>query len=671
MIKINEITREIGSIDSVNVEKDILANKLVFKCKNQVKESIKLTDGFVFVNFDNGVFTDRYIVDDVSTISDEEDYVSFTWNLGKNATLHRGTVLFNIGCEILNDNGEVERRWLTKRGSFFVETGLNAHCLSPSKESDAIAKLYLELKQKLDTYQGTENAGKVLTVDVDGNVIPAMGGGSVDFDDTITQDETTGKYGIDFADISPAGYSEGKAISGAQANELFRNLVALIDTKQNQLSVGIGLILSGNNIHVNMGNKTGDSEDIVMSQKAVTYALSLKQNKVFLEKTMQWTGPNNDILGIKFGNFDAQTGQYDSGMPASLDAVEAGCLYLWNSQIVPSFTRYYSKTEMEILLGNKADKSNTYTKTKVDEELSKKQGNLTAGNGIAIVNNIISAPLSRMPLDLNEGFVNIADVNDGWYQVTVPGRFGIANTNHKRYELYTGDTVYKEGDENNFVVMAVTNSGIYVVYNGIEDWGDGYLPNTDDINGWLDDKADKSSTYTKTEVDTALEGKQAVGNYALKSEIPTVENTTGESTTAAISQAFFTNAIMLLSQAFDDKQSKPNVDVFTSGTVTLMPNTRHIASALVSTLQVIVADGLLEDCSLTFTTGDTPTVSISAPTDMPIKWHGEAITTFEANTTYELDFRVVALPVANETTGDVEMVNTLIIAGGAVTEASE
>jgi hypothetical protein len=54
-------------------------------------------------------------------------------------------------------------------------------------------------------------------------------------------------------------------------------------------------------------------------------------------------------------------------------------------------TNYYTKSETNTLLGDKADTATTYTKTEVDTALASKQTTLTAGTGISIVDNVISA----------------------------------------------------------------------------------------------------------------------------------------------------------------------------------------------------------------------------------------------------------------------------------------
>ena len=61
-------------------------------------------------------------------------------------------------------------------------------------------------------------------------------------------------------------------------------------------------------------------------------------------------------------------------------------------------SNYYTKTETDALLNDKADKSTTYTKTEVDTALNAKQDTLTAGQNITIQNNVISAGIEVVEL---------------------------------------------------------------------------------------------------------------------------------------------------------------------------------------------------------------------------------------------------------------------------------
>lgn len=97
----------------------------------------------------------------------------------------------------------------------------------------------------------------------------------------------------------------------------------------------------------------------------------------------------------------------------------------------------YTKTEVDTELADKADISDVYTKTEVDTELADKQDVLTAGTGIDITNNVISAT----------GGV-------GWELYDT--------TQHNFYDLFTiGDT--KLTANKNIIVYRILSSNNHVL----------------------------------------------------------------------------------------------------------------------------------------------------------------------------------------------------------------
>ena len=70
--------------------------------------------------------------------------------------------------------------------------------------------------------------------------------------------------------------------------------------------------------------------------------------------------------------------------------------YRWNKTaetwtFIGATGPYYTESEVDNLLSDKADKSTTYTKTEVDTALAGKQNTLTAGANVQINGNVISA----------------------------------------------------------------------------------------------------------------------------------------------------------------------------------------------------------------------------------------------------------------------------------------
>ena len=517
MIKINEKTRRVSPIGVVNVKSDLKAHRLRFICKDQVTENVKLSECSLWINYTNGGIYDRYAVEDLVVNGDN---VTFSWLLGGNATAYNGETQFTILAE-QTENGEISLAWNTVLASFKVEDAIEAELTPRESQQD----VFEQLLQMVGGKQDKLTAGNNITIE--NNVISATGGGSVAFDDTITQNQRTGKYGIDFTSWVVDEHSldpvlplepedNNKAVDAIDIAAAVNALGAVLNRlKQDKLVLDEGLKWFGVSdkllqLDYAQYDQQTQSYDANKPIKGSTYTEGLngKQDTITVDNTLTKSAANQ--LSVHFGNFDSQTGSYDSGMPASLDAIEAGCTYLWNSEIAPTFGNYYTRTMTDTLLAGKQPRGDYATNTALT-------------NGLAL-------------------------------------------------------------------------------------------------------KADTSTTYTKTEVDTALTGKQ-------------------------------------------DARTEVNITDSTLTALTLAKDTDYVFKTLVGTMALSLASAFNSGRStLTFTTGDTPNVTLDSD-DMPEKWHGEEITTFEANTTYELDLRVVELPVKNETTNEVELTPTLIIAGGAVTEA--
>ncbi|MDL2295840.1 hypothetical protein LJC18_03455 [Lachnospiraceae bacterium OttesenSCG-928-E19] len=130
----------------------------------------------------------------------------------------------------------------------------------------------------------------------------------------------------------------------------------------------------------------------------------------------------------------------------------------------------YTKTETDTALADKADKSTVYTKTETDTALAGKADKSSLG-------------------DLaTKDIVDTTDIANG---------------------SVTRDKLSQEVQE------ALTNAGAVDLTP---------YAKTDDVNTALADKADKSTVYTKTETDTALDGKAdktSLGALAAKSSVAT------------------------------------------------------------------------------------------------------------------------------------------------------
>lgn len=91
---------------------------------------------------------------------------------------------------------------------------------------------------------------------------------------------------------------------------------------------------------------------------------------------------------------------------------------------------YYTKTETDVLLADKADASSVYTKTETDNLLGAKQNALTAGENVQITNDVISATDTTYSeaTDTDLGLIKLNSENginlnaDG--QLTISGQWG-------------------------------------------------------------------------------------------------------------------------------------------------------------------------------------------------------------------------------------------------------
>lgn len=107
-----------------------------------------------------------------------------------------------------------------------------------------------------------------------------------------------------------------------------------------------------------------------------------------------------------------------------------------NSSDVYAKTDVYNTNEVNNLLSVKANVTDVYTKTETDNKLTLKQDNLTAGSGISISNNVISAIFS--------GNIVMGDI-----QATIPT---------------TGYNVYLENvQENDILIMSIDNLNTSIV----------------------------------------------------------------------------------------------------------------------------------------------------------------------------------------------------------------
>jgi hypothetical protein len=93
-----------------------------------------------------------------------------------------------------------------------------------------------------------------------------------------------------------------------------------------------------------------------------------------------------------------------------------------NANNVYTKSEVYTKTETDTLIFPKANSSDVYNKAEIDNFLSSKQDELTAGTGIAINNNVIGLtnPQAQI-IDLNVSYVSHQGVNKAVLNNVVAG----------------------------------------------------------------------------------------------------------------------------------------------------------------------------------------------------------------------------------------------------------
>lgn len=176
MITINN--RVIGQISDVSVANDKEVVRLEFKCLNQVTELLKLTDSTVFINYQNGSTKDRYAVTD---LTQDGEYVTFSWTLGANATKKQGKTFFVV-CAVITEDEDVLQEWNTELAFFNVNKGLECETQPSEDMEDLFAQLTAMVEENASDITALEGskqdkliAGENITID--GNVISASGGG--------------------------------------------------------------------------------------------------------------------------------------------------------------------------------------------------------------------------------------------------------------------------------------------------------------------------------------------------------------------------------------------------------------------------------------------------------------------------------------------------------------
>lgn len=146
-------TREIdipSTVTILGVESDDDTTRLYFQCPAEYGEFDISTFGIRinYVNYNSsGVAQakDIYYVEDAES---DGDTISFSWLVGRNAYLSKGTTKFIICCKLLDSDGEVTNELNTTLASLPVLEGLETTEAVTSEYADIIDQLW----QKVNGY---------------------------------------------------------------------------------------------------------------------------------------------------------------------------------------------------------------------------------------------------------------------------------------------------------------------------------------------------------------------------------------------------------------------------------------------------------------------------------------------------------------------------------------
>lgn len=120
------------------VENDKKAERKVFRCSKKVGNGLDLENANIYINYQNANGEkDSYVVLDKKV---ENEDITFSWELGKNVTLYKGTLHF-IVCAKWSKDGVVTNEWNTTLADGTSLQGLNADEQIQEEKKDILEQL--------------------------------------------------------------------------------------------------------------------------------------------------------------------------------------------------------------------------------------------------------------------------------------------------------------------------------------------------------------------------------------------------------------------------------------------------------------------------------------------------------------------------------------------------
>lgn len=285
-----------------------------------------------------------------------------------------------------------------------------------------------------------------------------------------------------------------------------------LNSKQNKLNQGDGIVIEENTISADYNtirNKPSLNGTELSGAASIVPAINIQ------------SVPSKVTLAPVFGN---QTGEAVELPIYNTETNQAGIV---NGPLYAQLADKYTKAEIDAL------------NTAINKEIASKQGTLTAGKNISIIDNVISAFENHFLLNLNENdpvrqkhIYDFIRTNLDFYlfcQITYKGDIiviPVATIEHpETIDLYG----YYFQDNGVLVVInaiLVNNGNMTVKVTEVDLINKGYTKDEVDEKlatkqGVFTPQAPLAFNEDKSQLSVDLSGYQPVGDYALKSDIPT------------------------------------------------------------------------------------------------------------------------------------------------------
>lgn len=285
-----------------------------------------------------------------------------------------------------------------------------------------------------------------------------------------------------------------------------------LNSKQNKLNQGDGIVIEENTISADYNtirNKPSLNGTELSGAASIVPAINIQ------------SVPSKVTLAPVFGN---QTGKAVELPLYNTETNQAGIV---NGPLYAQLADKYTKAEIDAL------------NTAINKEIASKQGTLTAGKNISIIDNVISAFENHFLLNLDENdpvrqkhIYDFIRTNLDFYlfcQITYKGDIiviPVATIEHpETIDLYG----YYFQDNGILVVInaiLVNNGNMTVKATEVDLTNKGYTKDEVDEKlaakqGVFTPQAPLAFNEDKSQLSVDLSGYQPVGNYALKSDIPT------------------------------------------------------------------------------------------------------------------------------------------------------